>query len=226
MNPYCTLEDVLQALDPNMSPNGPDTGFLEDLIVQAQVDIDRLVGYPFQTDGTIASPTTRLFDGEDMDSIWIDSCLYIAPTGGVIEIQKNTVIDNNGVWQPGTVLTTDITADCVLKPNNTVPGYMLKRISGLPFEEGMQNYSVAGVWGWPPMPGSPPIYGQKYAGVPADITRAATRLVTHYYKMRDTNYADMMQEGQIREKYEKNIPADVIEITSRYRRSVFVTRGL
>lgn len=223
-NPYCTLTDVHNALDPNMDTS--NDAWLSDLIIQAQTDIDREIGYPFQTDGTTGSPTTRLFDGEEMDTLWIDTCLYIAPTGGVIEIQKDTFIGANGIWQVGTQTTIDITADIIMKPNNVSPQYILTRNSGLPFQEGTQNYSVTGVWGWPPMPGGGALYGQKYAGIPADITRATTRLVTHYYKMRDTNYADMMQDGNIRERYDKTMPADVVQVIERYKRRKFITKSL
>lgn len=223
-NAYCTLDDVHNALDPNMDTTNDD--WLSDLIIQAQTDIDNVLGYPFQTDGTIASPTTRVFDGEDLDTLWIDMCLYIAPSAGVLEIQRDTVLGSGGIWQIGNTTTIDITADVVLKPNNTQPAYMLKRISGLPFDSGLQNYKVTGVWGWPPMPGQPAIYGQKYAGVPADISRITARLVTHYFKMRDTNYADMMQDGNIRERYDKTMPLDVVEVLERYKRRKFVSKAL
>lgn len=223
-NPYCTLSDVKVALDPNMDTT--NDSWIADLIIQAQTDLDREIGYPFQTDGTIASPTTRMFNGEDLDTLWIDTCLYIASTGGVIEKQVDTVLGAGGVWITTQVSTIDITADSLLLPNNVSPQYMLKRNSGLPFADGTQNYLVTGVWGWPPMPGGGALYGQKYAGIPADITRATARLAVHYFKMRDTNYADMMQDGNIRERYDKLMPVDVQQVIERYKRRKFVTRSL
>ena len=208
-NPYCTLADAKMALDPNMGTS--DDQFIEQLIVQAQADIDREIGYPFQTDGPGA---VRLYDGKGDYVLYINDTLSLTQ---VLEIQQDSVLGPDGFWQLGATTTTDITADCVLKPNNDTPQYMLKRRSGLPFEEGIVNYQVTGTFGYPTTP------NQLYPGIPADITRITVRLVTHYYKMRDTNYADMLQDGSVRERYIKNMPADVVEVIRRYKRSLFMS---
>lgn len=227
-NPYCTLTDVKQAIDPQLGTQ--DDTFLSQLIIMAQADIDREVGYPFQTDGTTTAPTTKVYDGQGTDVLAIDPILWLAAAGGspagVVEIQRNTVLSSStGMWQLGTVLTMDITNDVVMLPNNDQFKYMLKRISGYSFEEGLQNYRVSGVFGWPPLPGQAALPGQIYAGVPADITRATIRLAIHYYKMRDTNYADMTQEtGGVRERYTKQMPIDVVEVIQRYRRRTIIGR--
>lgn len=212
--PYCTLADVKLALDPNMS--AVDDTFISTLIAQAQADIDREVGYSFQQDGTTGTPASRYYDGEGQQNLFIDDLINMSQ---VLEIYQPATVSSNGVWQVGTTITTDITADVILKPNNTVPAYLLQRRSGLPFEEGTQNYQVLGVFGQPILP------GQVYPGVPNDIMRAAIRLCVHYYKMRDTNYADMTQEqGGVRERYNKTMPPDVVEILNRYKRRFFIGR--
>ena len=211
-NAYCTLADVKLAIDPQMSTT--DDTFLNNLIIQAQADVDREVGYPFQTDGTVGTPTTRTFDGTGMDRLKIDDMLSLSTA---TEVFHNTSLGATGIWVSGTTYTQDITADIVLKPNNYFPKYYLMRFSGLGFEEGLQNFSFSGVWGYPTDS------SQIYPGIPSDITRATTRLVIHYYKMRDTNYADLTQEqGGIRERYTKTMPLDVVEVLNRYKRSVFL----
>lgn len=211
---YCTLSDVKMALDPNMGST--DDTYLSSLIIQAQADIDREVGYTFQQDGTTQSPASRLFDGEGKQRLFIEDIITLTQ---VVEIYTPTSVGSSGTWVTGQTVTHDITADVVLKPNNTLPAYLLQRKSGFPFEEGMQNYQVSGVYG------QPVLAGQVYPGVPNDILRATSRLVTHYYKMRDTNYSDMIQEqGGVRERYSKNMPPDVVEIVQRYKRTLFIGR--
>lgn len=212
--PYCTLNDVKMSLDPNMGSS--DDAFLSSLILQAQADIDREVGYAFQQDGTTQSPATRLYDGEGQPVLFIDDIISLTQ---VLQVYTPISLGSNGIWSAGTTITTDITADIILKPNNTLPAYLMQRKSGLPFEEGTQNYQVSGVFGQPILP------GQTYSGVPNDIMRACIRLCVHYYKMRDTNYADMTQEqGGVRERYVKNMPVDVVEIIQRYKRTLFIGR--
>jgi hypothetical protein len=212
--PYCTLADVKLALDPNMS--NVDDAFITTLIAQAQADIDREIGYAFQQDGTTQAPANRYYDGEGQQNLFIDDLISMTQ---VLEIYTPISVSSQGVWVAGTPVTSDITGDVLLKPNNTVPAYLLTRRSGSPFEEGTQNYQVFGVFGEPILP------GQVYPGVPNDIMRACIRLCTHYYKMRDTNYADMVQEqGGVRERYNKTMPADVVEIIERYKRRFFIGR--
>ena len=211
---YCTLPDVKAALDPFMGTN--DDTFLNSLIVQAQAAIDREVGYPFQQDGTVGSPATRFYDGENLNVLPIDDLITLTQ---VVFTYTPTSLNTNGVWTSGTTVTQDITADIVLKPNNTIPAYQLQRRSGILFDEGLQNYKVSGVFGEPQLP------GQVYPGVPNDISRACVRLTVHLYKMRDTNYADMVQEqGGIRERYTKTMPVDVVEVLDRYKRRFFIGR--
>lgn len=212
--PYCQLSDVKLALDPQMGSN--DDTFLSSLILQAQADIDREVGYSFQQDGTSQSPAIRIYDGEGQPILFIDDIISLVQ---VQSIYTPTFMGSDGSWQNGTTVTTDITADIILKPNNTIPSYMLQRKSGIPFEQGVQNYQISGVFG------QPILAGQTYPGVPNDIMRATIRLVAHYYKMRDTNYADMVQEqGGVRSRYTKTMPADVLEIVQRYKRTLFIGR--
>jgi hypothetical protein len=212
--PYCTRTDVKTALDPNLST--ADDTFIDSLILQAQSDIDREVGYSFQQDGTTLAPATRYYDGTGQATLFIDDLISL---NQVLEVFTPVSISSSGVYTAGTTVTTDITGDIILKPNNTIPAYLLQRRSGLPFEEGVQNYKVLGVFGEPVLP------GQFYPGVPNDIMRACIRLAIHYYKMRDTNYSDMTQEqGGVRERYTKTMPQDVVEILDRYKRRFFIGR--
>jgi hypothetical protein len=214
---YTTLADVKLALDPNLST--VDDSFLTGLILQAQAALDTEIGYPFQQDGTTGSPTTRYFDGTGKERLMIDDLIQLSSTtsGAVLEINTPTSLSSDSIWVSGQITTTDITSDVVLKPNNTIPAVALQRRSGIYFQEGLQNYSITGIFGQPVLP------GQQYPGVPNDVWRACTRLVTHYYKMRDTNYADMMQATNgVREKYVKSMPVDVVEVIQRYRKTLFL----
>ena len=206
---YATLTQVKTAIDPNMTGTADDS-FFNDLLTQAQYLIDDYVGYPFQLDGTPSLPAKRVFDGTGAGELMIDPCQQVTQ---VIEISKNTYLSSNaGIWVTGNTTTYDITADVVLGPNRVVnnykPGYSLKRVSGTEFDQGLQNYQVYGVFGW--------------SYIPPDVTRAIIRLVATWYKMRDTNYADLITEqGGIRERYNKTIPQDVTEILDRYKHRLF-----
>lgn len=204
-NPYCQLADVKLALNISSTDTTKDA-FLSELIVQAQAYLDREIGYPFQTDGTVAAPATRVYSGNNMEQLYIDDCIQVTQ---VLEYNYNLYLGSNGLWQSNAVSVTDITADVVLGPENTTPGYLLYRLTGLPFMRGRQNYKVLGVFGEP--------------AIPSDITRACIRLTCHYYKMRDTNYADTISaQGGVREKYHKAVPDDVCEIIENYKRRLFL----
>lgn len=218
--PYCNLSDVKLALDPAYASVSPDDAFINTLISQAQADLDSEIGYGFYQDGTLISPATRTYDGTGDTYLWIDDLLSMATC---IETSKNTYLSNGAIWVSGTVTTTDITADVILKPNNFAsigqPANKLVRNSGGYFAEGNQNYTVTGVFGEPILP------GQLYSGVPNDVTRACIRLTVHYFKMRDTNYASEMQErGGIRQKYTIDWPDDVKRIVNKYAHTRFYTR--
>lgn len=233
---YCTLADVKLALDPSLG--SADDTFISSLILQAQADLDIEIGYAFQQDGTALAPATRLYDGlaGDMSnqaiySLWIDDLISLyggggctpTPCGAIFETTTTTFLSSGGIWITGSIITNDITADVILKPNNFasygIPANRMVRNSGLSFQTGTQNYKVLGIFGRPILP------NQTYPGVPNDIMRACIRLAVHYYKMRDTNYADMMQEqGGIRERYTKGWPDDVKRVVAKYQHHRFVTR--
>lgn len=227
---YCTLADVKLALDPNLTT--VDDTFISGLIAEAQADLDREIGYSFQQDGTSSVPATRLYDGSGNDDLWIDDLVSLyggggctpTPCGAVFETVTTTFLSAGGIWMTGSTITNDITADVILKPNNFsaygVSARRMVRNSGLGFASGRQNYKVLGVFGEPILP------GQVYPGVPNDLMRACIRLAVHYYKMRDTNYADMMQEqGGIRERYNKDWPADVLRVVANYQHTRFMARS-
>jgi hypothetical protein len=222
--PYCTLADVKVALDPALT--AVDDSFIETLIYEAQADLDREIGYSFQQDGTSGTPAIRLYDGLGAVDLWIDDLIspFSATVGAVFETSFTTFLSSQGVWITGSPIVTDITADIIYKPNNYaaygLPARRMVRNSKLPFQEGYTNYKVLGIFG------EPILAGQVYPGIPNDLMRACIRLCTHYYKMRDTNYADEMQErGGIREKYNKDWPKDVLRVVANYQHTRFVTRS-
>jgi hypothetical protein len=209
-NPYCQLSDIHSAL--GLQSTADDTWIQNTLIPEAQAYLDRAIGYPFQQDGTPTSPATRYYSGNGTNTIYIDDIISLKQ---VLETNYNLIVGSNGVWQNSAPTVMDITADCVLGPDNyplyDKPAYLMKRLSGNPFYEGIQNYQVFGVFGQPT--------------IPLDITRACIRLVTHYYKMRETSYADMVStQGNVRERYNKQCPPDVEEIIRHYKRRLFLTR--
>jgi hypothetical protein len=223
ITPYCTRSDVKVALDPNLS--AVDDAWIDELIAQAQTYMDQEIGYPFQQDGTVGSPATRVYSGDGNDYLPIEDLVALSSTvsGAVIETVPNTYLSTGGIWISQLSTVVDITADVVPQPNNFValgvPSRKLIRQSGFHFMQGVANYKVLGIFG------QPLLSGQIYPGVPNDIMRMTTRLVVHYYKMRDTAYADMVQaQGGIREKYSKGVPIDVIEVINNYRHRRFVTR--
>src|SRR6266702_5976704 len=220
--PYCQRADIVLALDPNLTST--DFTFIDQLIPLAQADLDREIGYAFQQAGTANSPATRLYDGTGDNWLWIDDLVAVdTQSGAIIETYQNISLVNGVIWQLGSTTTIDITADCILKPNNYlalgVPAHKLVRKSGLWFQAGTQNYQVKGIFGEPIQA------GQQYPGVPNDITRACTRLVIHYFKMRDTNYADTLAAQGVREKYTKSWPADVKAVVANYQHTRFLARS-
>lgn len=199
--PYATLTQVKTALDAQTTN---DDTWLQELLTEAQDAIDKEVGYSFQTDGSPSSPALRLYDGRNLQTLLIDPCVSFSQ---VQETTYNLFLGALGSFQ-GNAQMLDITADCILAPNNTTPGYQLKRLSGMAFQQGTQNYKVSGIFGYPT--------------IPPDISRACVRLTVHYVKMRDTNYADMVAEtGGVRQHYSKPMPADVVEILQRYKKRTF-----
>lgn len=217
---YCTLADVKLLLDPNLGTQ--DDTFLSSLIVQAQADLDSEIGYSFQQDGTLLSPASRTYDGTGEQYLLIDDLVSLASPGGVIESNIVTYLSGS-TWVSQVASTQDITADIILRPSNYAalgePATHLERNSGSPFFSGKLNYTVNGIFGQPILP------GQVYPGVPNDLSRACMRLVTHYYKMRDTAYADMVQEqGNVRIHYLKQLPVDVQRVINKYARTRFLTR--
>jgi hypothetical protein len=181
-NQYCALADVKTALDLQKTTND---SWINTLIGEAQQDIDEYIGYPFQTDGTVSVPATRVYDGNDQERLFTDHYLSFSK------------VEEDG---------RNITPDCYALPRNQTakgrPFYMIGRLSGSLFSQG--PYVVTGVFGYP--------------SIPTPITRACVRLTVHYYKMRDTNYADFLAEqGAVRQKYSKEMPIDVIEILDKYK---------
>ena len=201
--PYTTLADVKNAIH-GLSTN-EDDGFINLLVQRAQAVIDSYCGYPFQSDGTTGSPSTRNFSGTDGLILPIEHCQSITQ---VLELEQNITAGYGGTYNVS-YTTSDITADVVLLPANTSPGYLIQRITGDIFSQGVNNYQISGVWG--------------YASVPLDITLAATFLAVHYYGMRDTYYGSVLVQGNQTIKYTQTIPGHVKELLDRYRMNYFTS---
>lgn len=207
-NPYVGLGDVKLALGiPTTTTT--DDAFLQDCINEAQSDIDEYLGYRFEQDGTVGTPATRVFSGNDGEYLFIDDCQQVTQ---VLETSYNVTMGANGAWTSGTTQTIDITADILLQPDNATVGDRLTRISGLPFLAGKQNYKVSGIFGYP--------------SIPSNLVRACKRLAIHYYKQRNAGYADRPADSQYGGtlKFAASMPSDVSEILNRMRHAYFFAR--
>jgi hypothetical protein len=203
-NPYATLAQVKSALD--LQTTQYDTWIETDLLPEAQDAIDKEVGYPFQTDGTAQSPSARTYNGNDGPQLLIDDCIQIVQ---VQEVVYNVIL---GTTASVTSQTRDITADVVLGPANRSPGYLIRRLSGLDFTLGYNNYTIGGVWGQP--------------AIPDDITRMCIRLTAHYFLQRQASYSDRLSEqGNVRVQFSNDIPKDILRGLRRYKRTIALTRS-
>lgn len=208
--PYCQLSDVRLALGftPNdSSTDNADDIWLQTLIPVAQSAIDEELGYTFQQN----VGAQFLYDGHDDTQLLIDDCIAVTQ---VLETTYNVFIGSNGVFTTGNTQTIDITADCVLVPVTAQAGYgiILKRKTGLPFIEGLQNYAVTGTFGQP--------------SVPKDISYACTRLVVHLYKLRATDYGATPADKEFSTgvHYSTTWPADVRKIVCDHKQRGFYGR--
>lgn len=128
-SPYATRDQVKSSLD--LQSTQYDS-WIDELLLEAQAAIDAEIGYPFQTDGSVGSPATRIYSGNDKPQIWVDDCIQI------VQVLEDA--------------SRDITTDVVLGPSNRSPGYLLRRLSGQNFIFGINNYTVRGVFGQPAIP--------------------------------------------------------------------------
>jgi len=202
ITPYTTLDACKMALGRELS-NTTDDAWITSLIPQAQEYLDNEIGYSFQE----SAPETRMFSGNNKNRLIVGE---IQSFTKVVEVLA-PYLPLNSIFQKD-FLTREITAECLLGPFNSFPFFQLVRKEGQ-FSFGIGNYLVDGVWG--------------FNKVPADITRACTRLVVFMYKMRDTNYADMMMEvGNVIQHFSKDIPLDVQRIIQNYQHRNFFYQGI
>jgi hypothetical protein len=165
---YCSVDAVKAAMDTNTTANDD---LIATFVSQAQVFIDQYLGYTFQTDGTVATPTAKVYDGNGSQQILVDRMISLATVqlqGYVIATQPNGSITRTSLPP------VDVTGDCFLGPVGLPFGFLIERLNGS-FELGKRNVIVSGVYG-------------AFSTIPGDITRAATRLAIHYMKQLDANY--------------------------------------
>ena len=203
-NPYCALADVKTAMNVTSTS---DDAWISDLITEAQADIDRYLGFMFQEDGP---GSYRLFDGQDAEQLWIDNAIAVTE---VLETVYNPYIGANGAYTLGNPQTIDITADCILLPNNISPQYLLAGCLDFPFQYGWQNYKITGTWG--------------YSSIPLPITRACKLLTIHYYKRRDATYGMSTGSKQygMKNQFAVDMPEEVTCILEKYRPRYFLSRS-
>jgi hypothetical protein len=190
--PYCTLAQVKNAL--NLQGSSQDSWIQTDILPIANAFIDEYCGRTWQTDGSVGSPATRLYDGSGYDTMLIDECQTLV-----------SVTDS---------FAGDITSDCVLGPNSRInlgqPGYKLARKSGF-FAQGRQNYTVRGVFGNATVP-----YEISRAAVRISVHLKKMQ-DTNY-----ANY--LIEAGGVRQGYKMSLPDDVIQILEMHRRRAFFSR--
>lgn len=202
--PYCTLDDVKAIADRRSTT---DDDLLTQLISRAQATIDAELGFSFQTDGTLAAPAERIFDGNGHTQLLVKPCLSLAS----VKVRSYSVVSNGSGGLTRTQSDSDITEDVFLAPTNVSPGFILERYTGDSFDLGRRNIVVTGVWG--------------YDTIPDTIKRATERLAVHYLAQRDARYQDVTgndQYGQL--VFKQQLPKDVCELVRRARGG-FPVRG-
>jgi hypothetical protein len=207
-NPYATVQNVKDALG-YASTNTASDAWIGTLLLQAQATLDQEIGYKFQTDGTIASPVTRTYSGNNKVSLFINDTISFSK---VEEIVTNSFLSGSGfLWFQTTPSIIDITADVLMGPDNESPFYVMYRMSGVPFMPGKQNYRVTGVFGQP--------------AIPPDINYCCTLIAVHNLKKRDTNYADVLVEASgSKQHFKKELTPDIVEIIELYKHRTFLSR--
>lgn len=204
--PYCTVDDVKALLDRRGTT---DDDLISTLIVQAQAWIDERLGFSYQTDGTAALPTEKVFNGNNYEQLRIDRCSQVVKV-----FLRSYHVATDPVTGLYTRTSTDeeVTADCLLGPLNRDPGFILERLTGY-FPLGRQNIAVQAVWG--------------YTTVPNDIQRACARLAGHYLLARESGYEDKTAGSNdagygVKSFRATVVPQDVCDIVDRRRRRLFL----
>ena len=203
--PYCTLDDVRALLDKDSTATSQDD-IIGKMIPQAQAAVDEYLGFSFQTDGTSGSPSQRVYDGNGRGKLLIDRCLDLVQ----VQTQTYTVGYDSGTNAYTRTANTpiDVTADCLLGPNNMEAGFILERLTGY-FPLGKQNIVVKGQWG-------------KSATIPDDIKRACARLVVHYVKQMDASYQDQVGDGTYGMLvFKQQFPPDICQLLDKHKPRVF-----
>ena len=129
--PYALLDDVKAAGSITVST---DDNFLAALLSQAQTEIDAELGYSFQTDGTVAAPAQRTYNGNGSSQLLIDRCVSVS------QVQTYVVgPDVTGALIRTAQTPSDITGDCLLGPVNASVGFLLERLTGASFPLGRRT---------------------------------------------------------------------------------------
>lgn len=203
---YTTVDDVKTAMSLSTST---DDDFIQQIIGQAQKQIDEYLGFNFQTEGTAAAPATRVFDGNGGYQLLIDPMLSLSSVK-IRTYSYSTDPDTLDVTRTSSD-GGDISGSIFLGPAGLDFGFILERVNNT-FPLAKRNIVVSGVWG-------------KFATVPADIKRACTRLAIHYYKQRDANYQNKTANEQMGMMvFTQSMPKDICEILDPHKPRIFRTR--
>ena len=199
--PYCSSDDVKALLNKR---SAVDDDLIASFVLDAQAWIDERLGFAYQTDGTVAAPASRLYDGNNHEQLLVDRCVTLSS----VLVRTYSI----GAGYVRSFTTEDVTGDVLLGPTNARdPGFILTRLIGL-FPLGRQNIEVQGIFGYPT--------------VPDDISRACARLAAHYLLARDAAYEDKTAGGTSTSYGTKtfkasSVPEDIECAVDRHRRRTF-----
>lgn len=203
---YTTVDDVKAAMSSTSTANDD---LIQQFIGQAQAAIDEYLGFSFQTDGTTATPATRIYDGNAGRQLLVEPILTLVS----VQTQGyNFATDpSTGAITRTTSTPVDITGACFLGPVGLDYGIIIERVNA-EFPIGKRNIVVTGVFG-------------KFATVPADIKRACTRLAIHYFKQMDASYQDKTAAGQYGQLvFQQDIPDDICKLLDQRKPRIFRVR--
>lgn len=201
--PYCTVDDVKVLLDEATTKYDD---LLATLIPQAQDEIDSYLNKSYQTDGSVAAPATRTYDGSGTSQMLIDPLSSLATV--TLKTYATGADPATGKLARTLVSTFDITADVQLLPAGVAPARVLARYSGEAFPVGRGNVEVQGVFGYP--------------AAPAWLKRATALLAIHYKKTLDANYEDQVgSTGLGQPVFRKAMPQNVRDVLDRNSRAAF-----
>lgn len=169
--------------------------FITRMIGEAQDLLDARIGYTHQV---MDADAVYLYGGNGNNQLWVDDFVSITKVEELVRTAGVITVIN------------DITTRVLAGPANKSPQYILEFADDTEvFTIGRQNYRLTATFGNPT--------------VDPRLTRATLRLVTHWYGMMSTYYADMISDQSgLRQHYKKSIPDDVEQIIGTFHETLFI----